>query len=64
MNNPNHYQNLTMRVQTQRGSLAEGRFNGINADGQIIIRRNISGQGEASFVLRPEEVARIELLEP
>ncbi|WP_374981575.1 MFS transporter [Pseudomonas solani] len=64
LNNPNHYQNLTMRVQTQRGSLAEGRFNGINADGQIIIRRNISGQGEASFVLRPEEIARIELLEP
>lgn len=64
LNNPNHYQNLAMRVQTQRGSLAEGRFNGINGAGQIIIRRNISGQGEASFVLRPEEIARIELLEP
>lgn len=64
LSNPNHYQNLAMRVQTQRGSLAEGRFNGINGDGQIIIRRNISGQGEASFVLRPEEIARIELLEP
>lgn len=42
----------------------EGRFTGINPDGQVVIQRNVSGAGSASFVLRPEEIARIELLEP
>ncbi|MBM7062124.1 MFS transporter [Pseudomonas sp. UL073] len=62
--NPSRYQNLTMRVQTVRGAQAEGRFNGIDTDGQIVIRRNMSGAGEASFALAPEEISRIELLEP
>jgi len=63
-NNPNHYQNLSMRVVTERGSMAEGRFAGINADGRILIRRNLTGAGEASFSLRPSEISQIELLEP
>lgn len=62
--NPARYQNLTMRVETERGAQAEGRFNGIDAEGQIIIRRNLGGPGEASFTLRPDEITRIELLEP
>ncbi|MGH8355564.1 MAG: MFS transporter, partial [Pseudomonas sp.] len=62
--NPNHYQNLGMRVLTVRGSTAEGRFAGINPDGRIVIRRNLSGPGEASFSLQPSEISRIELLEP
>ncbi|MFV0886967.1 MFS transporter [Metapseudomonas otitidis] len=64
LTNPNRYQNLTVRVQTVRGSQVEGRFTGINPDGQVVIQRNVSGAGSASFVLRPEEIARIELLEP
>ena len=62
--NPSRYQNLTMRLVTKRGSMAEGRFNGVDMEGRIIIRRNMGGQGEASFVLRPEEIDSIELLEP
>ena len=62
--NPSRYQSLTMRLVTKRGSTAEGRFNGVDMEGRIIIRRNMGGQGEASFVLRPEEIDSIELLEP
>ncbi len=62
--NPNHYQNLSMRIVTERGSMAEGRFTGINPDGRIVIRRNLSGQGEASFAVQPQEIKTIELLEP
>lgn len=61
---PSRYQNLSMRIVTERGSMAEGRFTGVNPDGRIVIRRNLSGQGEASFAVRPEEIKTIELLEP
>lgn len=64
LRSPNRYQNLTMRVQTERGNSAEGRFQGIEADGRILLRQRLSGQGEISYRLRPEEVSRIELLEP
>ncbi|AYC33325.1 MFS transporter [Pseudomonas cavernae] len=62
--NPSRYQNLSMRVQTARGAQAEGRFKGIDTQGQIVIQRNLSGAGEASFTLRPDEISQIELLEP
>ena len=64
LRNPNRYQNLTMRVQTERGNSAEGRFQGIDPDGRILLRQRLSGQGEVSYRLRPEEIRRIELLEP
>ncbi|MET1077299.1 MAG: MFS transporter [Pseudomonas sp.] len=62
--NPSRYQSLAVRLVTKRGSTVEGRFNGVDSEGRIDIRRNMGGQGEASFVLRPEEIASIELLEP
>ncbi|UVE16282.1 MFS transporter [Pseudomonas sp. LS44] len=62
--NPGQYQNLAMRVLTERGAQAEGRFRGIDTQGQIIIQRNLGGPGAASFALRPEEISSIELLEP
>ncbi len=64
LRSPNRYQNLTMRVQTERGNSAEGRFQGIEPDGRILLRQRLSGQGEISYRLRPEEIIRIELLEP
>lgn len=64
LRSPNRYQNLTMRVATERGNSAEGRFQGIDQEGRIILRQRMSGQGEVSYSLRPEEVTRIELLEP
>mgnify|MGYP006174752845 FL=1 len=53
-----------MRVATERGNNAEGRFQGVDQDGRIMLRQRLSGQGEVSYSLRPEEVVRIELLEP
>lgn len=64
LRNPNRYQNLSMRVATERGNTAEGRFQGVDQDGRIMLRQRLKGQGEASYSLRPEEVSRIELLEP
>ena len=64
LRSPSRYQNLTMRASTLRGSTAEGRFQGIDQAGRIVLRQRMSGSGEASFTLLPEEVQRIELLEP
>lgn len=64
LRSPSRYQNLSMRVATARGNTAEGRFQGIDADGRIILRQRLNGAGEASYSLRAEEVRRIELLEP
>jgi hypothetical protein len=61
---PDQYLNLRMRALTEKGRAAEGQFAGINADGRIVIRRELSGPGEASYILRPTEVTQIELLEP
>lgn len=64
LRSPNRYQNLSMRATTVRGSSAEGRFHGIDQDGRIILRQRMNGQGEVSYSLLPEEISRIELLEP
>ncbi|MNF07640.1 hypothetical protein D3C80_2078650 [compost metagenome] len=53
-----------MQVLTERGRSAEGRFAGLNEEGRLVIQHSLGGQGEASFLLRPSEVAQIELLEP
>ena len=64
LRSPNRYQNLSMRAATERGNTAEGRFQGIDQDGRVILRQRMSGQGEVSYSLLPEEIVRIELLEP
>ena len=64
LRSPSRYHNLSMRVATERGNNAEGRFQGVDQDGRIMLRQRLSGQGEVSYSLRPEEVVRIELLEP
>ncbi|MBX9754944.1 MAG: MFS transporter [Pseudomonadaceae bacterium] len=61
---PEQYSNLLIRVTTAQGSVAQGRFAELNAAGRIVIRREISGPGEASYILRPDEISQIELLEP
>ncbi len=64
LRSPSRYHNLSMRVATERGNTAAGRFQGLDKDGRIMLRQRLSGQGEVSYSLRPEEVVRIELLEP
>lgn len=61
---PDQYLNLRVQVVTERGSTAQGLFTGINADGRIVIRRDLNAPGEASYILRPDEISQIELLEP
>jgi hypothetical protein len=62
--NPSRYMNLQMRILTERGSMVEGRFNGIDTEGQIVVQRNLKGQGGASFAVLPAQITSIELLEP
>lgn len=62
--NPQQYVNLLMRVITVHGSAAQGRFVELNSLGRIVLRRELNGPGEASYILRPDEISQIELLEP
>lgn len=64
LDRPSRYQGAQVRVLTERGRSAEGRFDGLNEEGRLVIQHSLGGQGEASFILRPSEVTRIELLEP
>ncbi|MBS7660725.1 MFS transporter [Pseudomonas lalucatii] len=64
LRSPSRYQDLSMRAVTVRGSTAEGRFQGIDQQGQVVLQQRLGGSGQASFRLRPEEISRIELLEP
>ncbi|WP_372876276.1 MFS transporter [Pseudomonas sp.] len=64
LRSPRRYENLTMRVSTTRGSSAEGRFQGVDQEGRIVLRQRLSGSGAASYALLPEEIGTIELLEP
>lgn len=64
LRSPSRYENLSMRVSTTRGSSAQGRFQGVDQQGRLIIRQRLSGSGAASYALRPEDISAIELLEP
>ncbi|MCM2320897.1 hypothetical protein SAMN05216201_103258 [Pseudomonas linyingensis] len=61
---PSRFLGARVQVLTERGRSAEGRFAGLNEEGRLVIQHSLGGQGEASFLLRPSEVAQIELLEP
>lgn len=63
--NPQQYRNLAMRVGRAGGGTVEGRFVGLDSDGSLLLRLQMGrGGGAADFSLAPEEIARIELLEP
>jgi hypothetical protein len=64
LRSPSRYENLSMRASTTRGSMAEGRFQGVDQQGRIVLRQRLSGSGAASYALLPEEIGTIELLEP
>ena len=61
---PQRYEQLSMRVQTHAGSVAEGRFTGLSPTGRLTLQRQVSGAGGASYRVKPEDVQLIELLEP
>ncbi|MBD9416227.1 MFS transporter [Pseudomonas sp. PDM16] len=63
--NPEQYRTLAMRVSKAGGGTVEGRFIGVDTDGSIRLSQQLGvGGGQASFSFKPEEIARIELLEP
>lgn len=63
--NPEQYRGLSMRVSRADGGTVEGRFVGLDGDGSLrIIQQLGSGGGRASFSFKPEEIGKIELLEP
>ena len=64
LRSPDNYQHMMMRVESVAGVTAEGRFVGIGKDGDLIIRSPLSGAGEATFRMRPDDVLNIQLLEP
>lgn len=64
LSSPSRFLGAQMRIQTERGRSAEGRFAGLNQEGRLVIQHSLGGQGEANFILRPSEVVAIQLLEP
>ncbi|MFI8746878.1 MFS transporter [Pseudomonas sp. NPDC077186] len=63
--NPEQYRNLSMRLSKASGGTVEGRFVGIDADGSIRLNQQLgSGAGQASFSFKPQEIGRLQLLEP
>ncbi|MCW3147917.1 MFS transporter [Stutzerimonas stutzeri] len=64
LRNPGRYEHLLVRAHTERGGVAEGRFMGLDSEGNLRIRRVISGPGEAYYNLAPGEIVLLELLEP
>jgi len=64
LRDPARYEHLLVRAHTERGGVAEGRFIGIDSEGQLIIRRVIQGPGQASYNLTPGEIVLLELMEP
>lgn len=63
--NPEQYRSLSMRVSKAGGGTVEGRFVGLDGDGSIRLSQQLGGGGgQASFSFKPDEIGRIELLEP
>lgn len=64
LSSPQQHQNLNMRVVKLSGGSAEGRFVGLEQDGSIRLSQQHGGSGQAVFTLHPDEISRVELLEP
>ncbi|MCQ4295115.1 MFS transporter [Pseudomonas stutzeri] len=64
LRNPGRYLHRSMRAHTERGGVAEGRFAGLDGEGNLVIRRVIRGPGEATYNLAPGEIVLLELVGP
>ncbi|QEY58422.1 MFS transporter [Pseudomonas sp. C27(2019)] len=62
--NPAQYQNVQMQVQTRQGNQVLGRFVGLNAEGAVIIEREVKAPGMVSFTLLASDISQISVLEP
>lgn len=64
LSNPAQYQDVHVHVQTTQGNQVTGRFVGLNAEGALIIEREVKAPGTVSFTLLSNEISQITLLEP
>lgn len=64
LSEPQRYQQASLRILTVSGSIAEGRFSGLSPTGRLVLQRQMNGAGGASYRVKPEDIERIELLEP
>ncbi len=64
LRDPTRYSQLRVRAHTERGAMAEGRFIGIDQEGNLAIRHLLKGVGQAVYNLAPDEIVLLELLEP
>jgi hypothetical protein len=64
LSQPEDYRNLLMRVQRVGGGTVEGRFSGLGEQGHLQILHGESGAGSARFAFHPDEISRLELLQP
>ena len=62
--NPVQYQYLQVQVETVQGNKVKGRFVGLDAEGALIISREVKAPGTVSFTLLPSDISQITLLEP
>ncbi len=62
--NPAQYQYLQVQVETVQGNKVKGRFVGLDAEGALIISREVKAPGTVSFILLPTDISQITLLEP
>ncbi|MNG38330.1 hypothetical protein D3C84_1259980 [compost metagenome] len=53
-----------MRIIKVSGGSAEGRFAGLDSAGRLRLSQQHGGAGQAVFTLHPDEISRVELLEP
>lgn len=64
LSDPARFERQPLRAFTRRGGVAEGLFVGLDQEGNLAIRRRLKGPGEATYNLAPEEIVRLERLEP
>lgn len=64
LRDPARYAQLRVRAHTERGAVAEGRFIGVDREGNLAIRHLLKGAGEAVYNLAPDDIVLLELLEP
>ena len=53
-----------MSLETVAGRQLDGEFQGINEEGELLIRRRVGKSGFAVFHVMPDEVSQILLLNP
>lgn len=58
------YLDQSLRIHSNSGVLAQGRFLGINEEGMIVLHQRLVGAGEAHFTVSPERISHVELIEP